>query len=72
MPVLLTQDGIAQWLSEDVSAPLHLAQGIPDEAVSYYPVSTEVNNARNHGSHLLEAITLDVEPVADEGPETLF
>ncbi len=72
MPVLLTQDGIAQWLSEDVSAPLHLAQGIPDEAVSYYPVSTEVNNARNHGSHLLEAITLDAEPVADEGPETLF
>ncbi|MEY2886491.1 MAG: hypothetical protein RJB40_1346, partial [Actinomycetota bacterium] len=50
----------------------HLAQGIPDEAVSYYPVSTEVNNARNHGSHLLEAITLDAEPVADEGPETLF
>jgi putative SOS response-associated peptidase YedK len=72
MPVLLTQDGITQWLSEDVVAPLHLAQGIPDEAVSYYPVSTEVNNARNHGAQLLEAITLDAEPVADERPETLF
>ena len=72
MPVLLTQDGITQWLSEDVVAPLHLAQGIPDEAVSYYPVSTEVNNARNHGPQLLEAITLDAEPMADERPETLF
>jgi len=72
MPVLLTQDGIGQWLSEDVVAPLHLAQGIPNEAVTYYPVSTEVNNARNHGSHLIEAITLDAEPVADERPETLF
>jgi len=72
MPVLLTQDGIGQWLSEDVVAPLHLAQGIPNEAVTYYPVSTEVNNARNHGSHLIEAITLDAEPVADERPGTLF
>jgi putative SOS response-associated peptidase YedK len=72
MPVLLTQDGIGQWLSEDVVAPLHLAQGIPNEAVTYFPVSTEVNNARNHGSHLIEAITLDAEPVADEMPETLF
>jgi putative SOS response-associated peptidase YedK len=72
MPVLLTQDGITQWLSEDVVAPLHLAQGIPDEAVSYHPVSTEVNNARNHGSHLLDAITLDAESASDEQPETLF
>jgi len=71
MPVLLTQDGIGQWLSDDVVAPLHLAQGIPNEAVTYYPVSTEVNNARNHGSHLIEAITLDAG-VADERPETLF
>ena len=72
MPVLLTKEGIAQWLSEDVVAPLHLAQGIPDEAVSYYPVSTEVNNARNHGSQLLEEITLDADPEADERTETLF
>jgi putative SOS response-associated peptidase YedK len=55
-----------------LAAPLHLAQRIPDEAVSYYPVSTDVNNARNHGSQLLEAITVDAEPVADERPETLF
>ena len=72
MPVLLTKEGITQWLSEDGVAPLHLAQGIPDEAVAYYPVSTEVNNARNHGPQLLEAITLDAEPMADERPETLF
>jgi putative SOS response-associated peptidase YedK len=67
MPVLLTKDGVAQWLSDDVAAPLHLANGIPDDAVEYLAVSTDVNNARNHGPHLLEPITL-----AEETPETLF
>jgi putative SOS response-associated peptidase YedK len=67
MPVLLTKDGIDQWLSSDIVAPLHLANGIPDQAVQYYPVSTEVNNARNHGPKLIEPITL-----AEETPETLF
>jgi putative SOS response-associated peptidase YedK len=67
MPVLLTKDGVAQWLSDDVVAPLHLANGIPDDAVEYLAVSTDVNNARNHGPHLLEPITL-----AEETPETLF
>ena len=72
MPVLLTKGGIAQWLSEDIIAPLHLAHGIPDEAVVYHAVSTEVNNARNHGSQLLDPVTLDVEPVTAEITETLF
>jgi putative SOS response-associated peptidase YedK len=67
MPVLLTKDGVAQWLSDDVVAPLHLANGIPDDAVEYLAVSTDVNNARNHGPQLLESITL-----AEETPETLF
>jgi len=67
MPVLLTKDGVAQWLSDDVVAPLHLANGIPDDAVEYLAVSTDVNNARNHGPQLLEPITL-----AEETPENLF
>jgi putative SOS response-associated peptidase YedK len=67
MPVLLTKDGVAQWLSDDVVAPLHLANGIPDDAVEYLAVSTDVNNARNHGPQLIEPITL-----AEETPETLF
>jgi len=67
MPVLLTKDGVSQWLSDDVAAPLHLANGIPDEAVQFSAVSTDVNNARNHGPQLLEPITL-----AEETPETLF
>ena len=67
MPVLLTKDGVAQWLSDDVAAPLHLANDIPDDAVEYLAVSTDVNNARNHGPQLLEPITL-----AEETPETLF
>jgi putative SOS response-associated peptidase YedK len=67
MPVLLTKIGMNLWLSSDNVAPLHLANGIPDEAVQYYPVSTEVNNARNHGPQLLEPITL-----TEETPETLF
>jgi putative SOS response-associated peptidase YedK len=67
MPVLLTKDGVAQWLSDDVVAPMHLANDIPDEAVEYLAVSTDVNNARNHGLQLLEPITL-----VEETPETLF
>ena len=67
MPVLLTKDGVKQWLSEEVVAPLHLAHGIPDDAVEYYPVSTDVNNARNHGMQLLNPVTLE-----EEAPETLF
>jgi putative SOS response-associated peptidase YedK len=67
MPVLLTKDGVDQWLSDDVVAPLHLASGIPDEAVEYFAVSTDVNNARNHGPQLLEPITLVTEIT-----ETLF
>jgi putative SOS response-associated peptidase YedK len=67
MPVLLTKDGVAQWLSDDVAAPLHLANGIPDEAVQFSAVSTDVNNARNHGHQLLEPITL-----VEETAETLF
>lgn len=67
MPVLLTKDGVKQWLSEEVVAPLHLAHGIPDDAVEYFPVSTDVNNARNHGLQLLNPVTLE-----EEIPETLF
>ena len=67
MPVLLTKDGVKQWLSEEVVAPLHLAHGIPDDAVEYFPVSTDVNNARNHGLQLLNPVTLE-----EELPETLF
>ena len=32
----------------------------PSEIIAFHPVSTEVNNARNGGAHLLE----EVEPVA--------
>jgi putative SOS response-associated peptidase YedK len=67
MPVLLTKEGVAQWLSDDAVAPLHLSHGIPDEAVQFFPVSTDVNNARNHGPQLVNPITL-----AEETPETLF
>ena len=67
MPVLLTVDGIREWLDVSLPAPLHLAQGIPSEAVVYHPVSTDVNNARNHGEHLMDAISL-----GGEISETLF
>jgi putative SOS response-associated peptidase YedK len=58
---------VKQWLSEEVIAPLDLAHGIPDDAVEYFPVSTDVNNARNHGMQLLNPVTLE-----EEAPETLF
>ena len=67
MPVLLTVDGIREWLDVSLPAPLHLAQGIPSESVVYHPVSTDVNNARNHGEHLMDVISL-----GGEISETLF
>ena len=67
MPVLLTKDGVKQWLSEEIIAPSHSAHGIPDDAVEHFPVSTDVNNARNHGLQLLNPVTLE-----EEAPETLF
>ena len=49
MPVILPRDDYARWLAPGTTAPsemLALLQPYPPEAMSVYPVSTLVNNAR--------------------------
>jgi putative SOS response-associated peptidase YedK len=63
MPVLLDRDGVDRWLDPD-EQPLDLIAPAPPTALVVREVSVEVNDARNEGSHLLEAVP--------PGPETLF
>ncbi len=63
MPVLLGADDWDRWLdpdNRDIDALTPLLVPAPDDAVVMHPVSTEVNNARNRGAHLIER----AEPVA--------
>lgn len=59
MPVLIARADWAEWLGHDrlpeerfseLCAPAH------DDLITYRPVSTEVNDARHKGVHLLEAV----------------
>jgi putative SOS response-associated peptidase YedK len=72
MPVLLPNDLWAKWLSTDPLSKertleyLDLIEVLkPDSGLVIYPVSTAVNNARNHGPEL-------IAPVELGQPETLF
>jgi putative SOS response-associated peptidase YedK len=67
MPVLLTRDGIEGWLRSSTSPDFSVTQNIDNSATSHYAVSTEVNNARHHGAHLLEPVAL-----VESDDETLF
>ena len=67
MPVLLTRDGVDSWLGSTTAPDFDIARSIDNSATRHYPVSTEVNNARNHGGHLMDAITLN-----ESVDETLF
>ena len=72
MPVILPKDLWSTWISNKSLTPdeindylklINLNQ--PDEALTFWPVSDEVNNARNSGPQLAKAI-----PLPDSG--TLF
>jgi putative SOS response-associated peptidase YedK len=65
MPVILPKDLWSAWLSNKSLTPdetehylnmINLNQ--PDEALIFWPVSDEVNNARNAGSQLAQEIAL--------------
>jgi putative SOS response-associated peptidase YedK len=68
MPVILHAADIEHWLNaskEDSQDELAgLLRPCPDDVLHERIVSTEVNNARNEGEHLLNAI--------DDTPSTLF
>ena len=65
MPVILPKDLWSAWLSNKSLTPdetehylnmINLNQ--PDEALTFWPVSDEVNNARNTGAQLAQEIAL--------------
>lgn len=61
MPVLVTPDSWDTWLDRDVDDVDLLGALLvptPPELISLHPVSTEVNNVRNGGSHLVDEIEL--------------
>ncbi|EMJ8371832.1 SOS response-associated peptidase [Pseudomonas aeruginosa] len=57
-PVVLSPELAREWL--DPATPperaeqIVLHQGEPSESFTWYPVSREVGNVRNHGAHLIE------------------
>lgn len=69
MPVLLAPSQWQQWLdpgNTDVESLQELLVPAPDDLLTMYPVSTDVNNVRNKGADLIEP----VEPVdAVDRPE---
>jgi putative SOS response-associated peptidase YedK len=68
MPVMLPPSAWDTWLDpeqQDVEVLGKLLVPAPASIIELYPVSTEVNNARNRGAHLLDAI----DPAASGPPE---
>jgi putative SOS response-associated peptidase YedK len=68
MPVLLPQSAWAAWLDpdhQDVEALSRLLLPAPNDLLTTRPVSTDVNNVRNRGAHLIDPVDphVDVEPI---------
>jgi len=58
MPVILPRSAWAAWLdpaNQDIESLADLLQPAPDDLLATRAVSTEVNNVRNNGAHLLDA-----------------
>lgn len=63
-----------QWLSpdeQDVELIGKLLVPAPSELITFHPVSTEVNNARNKGEQLIEPIELEDEGEGEGEGETV-
>ncbi len=59
MPVILPPSEWAKWLdasNDDTDALSALLVPAPDDLINMHPVATEVNNARNKGAHLIDAL----------------
>ena len=62
MPVMLPPDAWDQWLDRDEQDTEALGRFLvpaPSSLITFHPVSTEVNNARNQGEHLTDPVELD-------------
>ena len=61
MPVILPASHWDEWLNPtngDTTALQRLLVPAANDVLTMHPVSTEVNNARNTGAHLIEPVTL--------------
>lgn len=68
MPVILPPSAWERWLdpeTQDLELLGKLLVPAPASLIAVHPVSTEVNNVRNKGAHLIDP----VDPVAVEGAE---
>jgi putative SOS response-associated peptidase YedK len=73
MPVILPPSAWETWLAPEVDDLDLLGSFLvpaPTELLDLYPVSTEVNNVRNKGPHLLDRVDPDTLPAADEEPRS--
>jgi putative SOS response-associated peptidase YedK len=73
MPVILGPDDWGTWLDEgndDIDTLGKLLVPAPPRLIRMHPVSTEVNNVRNKGGHLIEQV--DPGPVAGHAQGTLL
>ena len=71
MPIMLPPESWSRWLDPEVDDPGLLGRFLvpaPPQLITFHPVSSEVNNARNHGEHLIDPVELD-EPVSSEASE---
>lgn len=71
MPIMLPPESWSRWLAPEVDDPGLLGRFLvpaPPQLITFHPVSTEVNNARNHGEHLIDPVELD-PPASSEAGE---
>ncbi|MGY6499650.1 MAG: SOS response-associated peptidase [Acidimicrobiales bacterium] len=70
MPIMLPPDAWQTWLDpaqQDVEALGRFLVPAPPPLITFHPVSVEVNNARNHGAHLIEPVELPASDAGDAG-----
>ena len=56
MPLLVPQANWAAWLNPDAAPSTELTVPAMATGLAAYPVSTEVNNVRHNGAHLLDPL----------------
>ncbi len=56
MPLLVPQDNWREWLDPDGTPSIDLTVPAMATGLQAYPVSTEVNNVRHNGRHLLDPL----------------
>ena len=64
MPMILSPDNVRRWCSaecDDSVAARHLLSDVTNDTLVYWPVSTVVNNPRNDGADLIEAVSYSPE-----------